>query len=610
MIKRLLSYVKEYKKESILTPLSMVIEVAMEMVVPLLMASLVDEGIKATNEAGEVVGDLRHIIVVGVFMIVAALIGLAGGIMGGVFGAKASTGFAKNLRKGMFDKIQTFSFKNIDKFSTAGLVTRLTTDVNNVQNAYQMILRMCMRSPMTFVIALIMSFTIKPKLALIYLVAVIILGCILAFIISKAMKAFEQAFPKYDELNASVQENVNAIRVVKAYVREDHEKKKFKTASNNIYKIFSAAEKLTTFNGPAMSITVYTCTLLISWLGANMIINSDIINPELTLGDLTALLSYCMSILMSLMMFSMIFIMLTMSAASMKRINEVLVEEPDIVNPENPIMEVKDGSIVFKNVNFRYNKDGKENVLTNININIESGETIGIIGGTGSAKSTLVNLISRLYDVNDGTVFVGGVDVRDYDLEVLRDEVSVVLQKNVLFSGTIMDNLRWGVRKNVGKDNHVETPREKAEIEAECIRACKLACADEFIEKMPDKYETHIEQGGTNVSGGQKQRLCIARALVKKPKILILDDSTSAVDTATDAKIRKAFAEEIPGTTKLIIAQRISSVMHADRIIVMEDGKINGFGTHEELLKNNTIYRDVYESQTGGNGDFDEGGEK
>lgn len=610
MIKRLLSYVKEYKKESILTPLSMVIEVAMEMVVPLLMASLVDEGIKATNEAGEVVGDLRHIIVVGVFMIVAALIGLAGGIMGGVFGAKASTGFAKNLRKGMFDKIQTFSFKNIDKFSTAGLVTRLTTDVNNVQNAYQMILRMCMRSPMTFVIALIMSFTIKPKLALIYLVAVIILGCILAFIISKAMKAFEQAFPKYDELNASVQENVNAIRVVKAYVREDYEKKKFKTASNNIYKIFSAAEKLTTFNGPAMSITVYTCTLLISWLGANMIINSDIINPELTLGDLTALLSYCMSILMSLMMFSMIFIMLTMSAASMKRINEVLVEEPDIVNPENPIMEVKDGSIVFKNVNFRYNKDGKENVLTNININIESGETIGIIGGTGSAKSTLVNLISRLYDVNDGTVFVGGVDVRDYDLEVLRDEVSVVLQKNVLFSGTIMDNLRWGVRKNVGKDNHVETPREKAEIEAECIRACKLACADEFIEKMPDKYETHIEQGGTNVSGGQKQRLCIARALVKKPKILILDDSTSAVDTATDAKIRKAFAEEIPGTTKLIIAQRISSVMNADRIIVMEDGKINGFGTHEELLKNNTIYRDVYESQTGGNGDFDEGGEK
>ena len=606
MIKRLLSYVKEYKKESILTPLSMIIEVAMEMVVPLLMASLVNDGINAKNEAGEIVGDINHIILVGVFMVIAALIGLAGGIMGGVFGAKASTGFAKNLRKGMFDKIQTFSFKNIDKFSTAGLVTRLTTDVNNVQNAYQMILRMCMRSPMTFVIALVMSFTIKPKLALIYLIAVIILGCILAFIISKAMKAFEQAFPKYDELNASVQENVNAIRVVKAYVREDHEKKKFKTASNNIYKIFSAAEKLTTFNGPAMSITVYTCTLLISWLGANMIINS--FETELNLGDLTALLSYCMSILISLMMFSMIFIMLTMSAASMKRINEVLVEEPDIVNPENPAMEVKDGSIVFKNVNFRYNKDGKENVLSNININIESGETIGIIGGTGSAKSTLVNLISRLYDVNDGSVLVGGRDVREYDLEVLRDEVSVVLQKNVLFSGTIMDNLRWGVRKKAG--DQPETPQEKAEIEAECMRACRLACADEFIEKMPDKYETYIEQGGTNVSGGQKQRLCIARALVKKPKILILDDSTSAVDTATDAKIRKAFAEEIPGTTKLIIAQRISSVMNADRIIVMEDGKINGFGTHDELLKNNEIYRDVYESQTGGNGDFDEGGER
>ncbi|MBR5177916.1 MAG: ABC transporter ATP-binding protein [Lachnospiraceae bacterium] len=607
MIRRLLSYVKEYKKESILTPLSMIIEVAMEMVVPMLMASLVNDGINARNEAGEVVGDMQHIILIGVFMIVAALIGLAGGIMGGVFGAKASTGFAKNLRKGMFDRIQTFSFKNIDKFSTAGLVTRLTTDVNNVQNAYQMILRMCMRSPMTFVIALVMSFTIKPSLALIYLIAVIILGCILAFIISKAMKAFEQAFPKYDELNASVQENVNAIRVVKAYVREDHEKKKFKTASNNIYKIFSAAEKLTTFNGPAMSITVYTCILLISWLGAKMIINT--FEVDLNLGDLTALLSYCMSILMSLMMFSMIFIMLTMSAASVRRINEVLAEEPDIVNPENPIMEVKDGSIVFKNVNFRYNKDGKENVLSNININIESGETIGIIGGTGSAKSTLVNLISRLYDVNDGAVLVGGKDVREYDLEVLRDEVSVVLQKNVLFSGTIMDNLRWGVRKKKDGANQPETPQEKAEIEAECIRACKLACADEFIERMPDKYETYIEQGGTNVSGGQKQRLCIARALVKKPKILILDDSTSAVDTATDAKIRKAFAEEIPGTTKLIIAQRISSVMNADRIIVMEDGKINGFGTHDELLKSNEIYRDVYESQTGGNGDFDEGGE-
>ena len=611
MIKRLLSYVREYKKESILTPLSMIIEVAMEMVVPMLMASLVNDGINKVNDDGST-GDMTHIVIIGAFMVVAALIGLAGGIMGGVFGAKASTGFAKNLRKGMFDKIQTFSFKNIDKFSTAGLVTRLTTDVNNVQNAYQMVLRMCMRSPMTFVIALVMSFTIKPDLAVIYLVAVIILGAVLAFIISRAMKAFEQAFPKYDELNASVQENVHAIRVVKAYVREDHEKKKFKTASNNIYKIFSAAEKLTTFNGPAMNITVYTCILLISWIGANIIADhgENVANGGLPVGDLMALLTYCMSILMSLMMFSMIFIMLSMSAASVRRINEVLVEEPDIVNPENPVMEVKDGSISFKNVNFRYNQEGKENVLSNINLDIKSGETIGIIGGTGSAKSTLVNLISRLYDVNDGSVLVGGTDVRDYDLEVLRDEVSVVLQKNVLFSGTIMDNLRWGVRKNAGKDAHVETPQEKAEIEAECIRACRLACADEFIEKMPDKYNTYIEQGGTNVSGGQKQRLCIARALVKKPKILILDDSTSAVDTATDAKIRKAFAEEIPGTTKLIIAQRVSSVMNADRIIVMEDGKINGFGTHDELLKNNDIYRDVYESQTGGNGDFDEGGER
>ncbi len=604
MIKKLLSYVKEYKKESLLTPLSMIIEVAMEMVVPILMASLVNDGIRGNDGAG----DMSHIIKMGILMIVAALIGLGGGIMGGVFGAKASAGFAKNLRKGMFDRIQTFSFKNIDKFSTAGLVTRLTTDVTNVQNSYQMILRMGMRIPMTFGIAMVMSFAIKPKLALIYLIAVIILGGILAFIISKAMKAFEQAFPKYDELNASVQENVNAIRVVKAYVREDHEKKKFKTASNNIYKIFSAAEKLTTFNGPAMSITVYACTMLISWFGANMIINTGA--TELNLGDLTALLQYCMRILISLMLLSMIFIMLTMSAASARRISEVLDEEPDITNPENPVMEVKDGSIIFKDVNFRYNKDGKENVLSNINIKIDSGETIGIIGGTGSAKSTLVNLISRLYDVNDGSILVGGRDVRDYDLEVLRDEVSVVLQKNVLFSGTIMDNLRWGVRKKKGSENLPETPQEKVEIEAECIRACKLACADEFIEKMPDKYETYIEQGGTNVSGGQKQRLCIARALVKKPKILILDDSTSAVDTATDAKIRKAFAEEIPGTTKIIIAQRISSVMNADRIIVMEDGKINGFGTHEELLKNNTIYRDVYESQTGGNGDFDEGGER
>lgn len=602
MIKRLLSYVREYKKAALLTPCFMILEVLMEMTVPKLLAALVDDGIGGNNGQG----DVKFIVLMGLGMVVAALIGLFAGIMGGVFGAKASTGFAKNLRKGMFDKIQTYSFKNIDKFSTAGLVTRLTTDVTNVQNSFQMVLRMCMRSPATFIIALVMAFVTNAKVALIFLVAVVVLGAILALIMSRAMKAFEQAFPRYDDLNASVQENVNAIRVVKAYVREDHENKKFKKASMNIYKIFSHAEKLTTFNGPAMSITIYTCIMLLSYIGTHMIIESNA--TTMTTGDLMSLFTYCLSILTSLMMFSMIFIMLSMSAASVRRINEVLTEEPDITNPENPVLEVKDGSIEFRNVNFRYNADAKENVLNNINLKINSGETIGILGGTGSAKSTLVNLISRLYDANEGAVLVGGKDVREYDIETLRDEVSVVLQKNVLFSGTIMENLRWGVRKRAG--DAPETPEQKAKIDEECIRACKLACADEFIEKMPDKYETHIEQGGTNVSGGQKQRLCIARALVKKPKVLILDDSTSAVDTATDAKIRRAFAEEIPGTTKLIIAQRIASVMNADRIIVMEDGKINGFGTHDELLANNDIYRDVYESQTGGNGDFDEGGEQ
>lgn len=598
MIKRLLSYVREYKKASILTPCFMILEVLMEMIVPKLLAALVDDGIGKN--------DSRFIILMGLAMVMAAIVGLFAGIMGGVYGAKASTGFAKNLRKGMFDKIQTYSFKNIDKFSTAGLVTRLTTDVQNVQNAFQMVLRMCMRSPATFIIALVMAFITNAKVSLIFLAAVIILGCILALILSKAMKAFEQAFPKYDDLNASVQENVHAIRVVKAYVREDFENTKFKKASMNIQKIFSHAEKLTTFNGPAMSITIYSCIMLLSYIGTHMIVESNA--TTMTTGDLMSLFTYCLSILTSLMMFSMIFIMMSMSAASVRRINEVLVEEPDITNPENAVMEVKDGSIEFRKVNFRYNAAANENVLNDINLKINAGETIGIIGGTGSAKSTLVNLISRLYDVNEGEVLVGGRNVREYDIETLRDEVSVVLQKNVLFSGTIMDNLRWGVRKKeAGKP---ETPERKAELDAECIRACKLACADEFIEKMPDKYETHIEQGGSNVSGGQKQRLCIARALVKKPKILILDDSTSAVDTATDAKIRKAFAEEIPGTTKLIIAQRIASVMNADRIIVMEDGKINGFGTHAELLENNEIYRDVYESQTGGSGDFDEGGEQ
>lgn len=608
MIKKLLAHVKEYKAVSIATPCVMLLEVIMEMVVPLMMASLVDDGINA--------GDMKHILKIGVFMVLAAVVGLAGGLMGGIFGAKASTGFAKNLRKAMYDRIQTFSFSNIDKFSTASLVTRLTTDVTNVQNAYQMTLRMCMRSPATFLIAMIMSFTINARIALIYLAATIVLGGVLALIMMKAMKAFEQAFPKYDELNASVQENVTSIRVVKAYVREDYENQKFKKASGNIRKIFSHAEKLTNWNSPAMNITIFGCILLISWVGTNMIVSSH--EVALSTGELMSLLTYCMSILSSLMMFSMIFIMMSMSTASMRRIVEVLDEQPDIVNPEKPIWEVPDGSIEFNHVNFRYRKDGGENVLSDINLKIKSGETIGIIGGTGSAKSTLVNLISRLYDVNEGEVRVGGHDVREYDMESLRDEVSVVLQKNVLFSGSVMDNLRWGVRKKRELDEfgrmvtvqHKETEEEKAAIEEECRRACRLACADEFISKMPDGYNTHIEQGGTNVSGGQKQRLCIARALVKKPKILILDDSTSAVDTATDARIRKAFAEEIPGTTKLIIAQRIASVQNADRIIVMEDGKVNGFGTHDELMENNEIYRDVYESQTGGNQDFDEGGEQ
>ncbi len=583
----------------------MILEVIMEMIVPLMMASLVDDGINK--------GDMNHIIKIGVFMVLAAVIGLFGGIMGGVFGARASAGFAKNLRKGMYDRIQTFSFANIDKFSTAGLVTRLTTDVTNVQNAYQMFLRLCMRSPATLIIAMIMSFTINVKISLIFLAASLFLAGIMAIIMSHATKAFTEAFPKYDDLNASVQENVNAIRVVKAYVREDYENEKFRRASGNIRKIFTRAENITTFISPAMSITVYGCILLISWVGAKMIVGSG--ETTLTRGNMMSLLTYCMSILSSLMMLAMIFIMMSMSAASVKRINEVLVEEPDIRNPENPVYEIPDGSIEFDHVNFRYKKESEENVLSDISLKIKSGETIGIIGGTGSAKSTLVNLISRLYDVNEGSLKVGGIDVREYDIESLRDEVSVVLQKNELFSGTVMENLRWGIRKKraAGPDGkpvviEEEAPEEKARIEEECKKACRLACADEFIEKMPDKYETHIEQGGTNVSGGQKQRLCIARALVKKPKILILDDSTSAVDTATDAKIRKAFAEEIPGTTKLIIAQRISSVQSADRIIVLEDGRISGIGTHEELLAGNEIYRDVFESQTGGNGDFDEGG--
>lgn len=580
MIKTLAAHIKEYKAASIATPIFMILEVIMETAIPVLMASIIDKGVEA--------GNMKHIYTVGAMMVVVAALGLLFGVLGGKYGAKASTGFARNLRKAMYENIQTFAFSNIDKFSTAGLVTRLTTDVTNVQNAYQMILRMCMRAPFSLICAMVMAFIINARLASVYLIAVIILGGALVLIMSRATKYFGMVFEKYDDLNASVQENISAIRVVKAYVREDYEKDKFKKANGNIYNMFVNAEKIITLNAPLMQATVYTCILCISWMGAKMIVGGS-----LTTGELMSLLTYCMNILMSLMMLSMVFVMITMSAASARRIAEVLNEKPDICNPEEPVYEVADGSVRFDHVNFAYGKNAAEPVLKDINISINAGETIGIIGGTGSAKSSLVNLISRLYDVNGGAVYVGGRDVREYDIETLRDEVSVVLQKNVLFSGTILDNLRWG---------------NKNATEEECRRACELACADEFIERFPDGYKTYIEQGGSNVSGGQKQRLCIARALLKKPKILILDDSTSAVDTATDAKIRRAFAKEIPDTTKIIIAQRISSVEHCDRIIVLDDGVVSGFGNHDELMKSNEIYRDVYESQTGGGGDFDEPG--
>lgn len=580
MIRTLASHIKQYKLASLLTPVFMILEVLAETITPLLMASIITKGIEAQN--------MNHILLVGIYMILIALFGLAAGMLGGKYGAYAATGFAQNLRQAMFEKIQTYSFANIDKFSTASLVTRLTTDVTNIQNAYQMMLRMCMRAPASLILAMIASFMIDARIATIYLIAVVFLSIVLFFIMTNATKYFRQVFPKYDDMNASVQENVSAIRVVKAYVREEQETTKFQRTSANIYKLFVKAEKNISYNGPVMMTTVYSCILLISWIGAKLIVKGD-----LDVGQLSSLLAYCMNILMSLMMISMIFVMMTMSLASAKRIAEVLDEDSTLTNPENPVTEVADGSIEFTNVSFRYNKESSEPVLKDVTLSIRSGETIGIIGGTGSSKTSLVNLISRLYDVEEGSVKVGGRDVKEYDLDTLRKQVAVVLQKNVLFSGTIIDNLRWGDE---------EAPEE------ECIRACQLACADEFIQRMPEGYHTRIEQGGSNISGGQKQRLCIARALMRKPRVLILDDSTSAVDTATDAKIRKAFAEEIPGTTKLIIAQRISSVEHADRVIVMDNGRIDGFDTPANLLETNAIYREVYESQKQGSGDFDENG--
>lgn len=582
MLKTLGRETAGFRLVSVLTPICMVGEVVMEMIVPRLMSSIIDDGVTA--------GDLHHIYVVGGWMIVAALIGLFFGVMGAVFGSHASTGFARNLRRSMYRNIQTFSFASIDKYSTAGLVTRMTTDVTNIQNAYQMILRMFVRAPASLICAMVMSFLICPELAMVYLVAVILLGSCLIYIMTHAVRYFGEAFRKYDDLNESVQENVSAIRVVKAYVREAFESEKFKKASGNVQRLLLRAELILSGNAPLMQLTVYSCILLISWLGARMIVSSGA--TQLTTGELMSMLTYCMNILMSLMMLSMVFVMVTMSAASARRVAEVLDEKTDLHNPEDPVMQVKDGSVRFDHVCFSY-KEGGEEVLSDINIDIKSGETIGIIGGTGSAKTSLVQLLPRLYDVTSGSVSIGGVDVRKYDIETLRNSVAMVLQKNELFSGTIAENLRWG-NKNA----------TDAELEA----ACQQACADEFIERFPDRYNTHIEQGGTNVSGGQKQRLCIARALLKKPKILILDDSTSAVDTATDAKIRKSFAEKIPGTTVFIIAQRISSIESADHVLVLDNGKISGYGTPEEMLRTNAIYQEVYNSQTKGGGDFDEKG--
>lgn len=575
-MKTVLKYVKNYKKDSALTVVFTALEVVMEVLLPFVMSYIIDKGIQA--------GDMTNVYIYGAIMLVMAALSLLFGACGGRFVARASSGFAANLRKGIYDKVQTFSFSNIDRFSSASLVTRMTTDITNIQNAYMMALRIAVRSPLTLIFSWLMCFFINKEISLVFFAVLVLLGCVLAVIVRSSLKYFEKMFNTYDKVNANIQENISAIRVVKSFVREDYEIKKFDKVVTILKKLTVKAEGILTLNNPALMLCVYGCIIAVSWLAANYIVAGT-----MTTGNLTTLLSYIMQILMSLMMLSMIFVMIAMSSASVHRISQVLNEVPDIQNPENPVEEVKDGSIDFDHVSFSYVKDSDKNALSDIDIHIKSGETIGIIGGTGSGKSSFVNLICRLYDTSAGSVKVGGVDVKKYDTEALRNSVSVVLQKNVLFSGTILENLRWG---------------DPNATDEECIDACKSACADEFIERMPDKYNTYIERGGTNVSGGQKQRLCIARALLKKPKVLILDDSTSAVDTATDAKIREAFRTKIPNTTKIIIAQRVSSVKDADRIIVLDEGRINGFDTHENLLKNNEIYSEIFESQQGG-GDFD-----
>lgn len=587
-VKPLVRELKQYKRDTVLTPTFTALEVVMEVLLPYVTAMIIDRGISE--------GNMQNVIKYGVAMLGMAALSLLFGVAAGWFGASASTGFAQNLRKAMYEKIQTYSFSNIDRFSTAGLVTRMTTDVTNVQNAFQMVLRIAVRAPLTLIFSLTMCIIINRSISLLFLGVLLVVALVIALVGVKVMKLFREVFKRYDDLNASVQENVSAIRVVKAFVREDYEDEKFMKAAFNLYNLFVKAEKRMVVMMPGMMLAIYAVMIGIAWMGAHFIVAGT-----MTTGNLTSLFSYVMSTLMSLMMLAMIFVMLTMSGASMDRIGEVLLEEPDIVNPENPIMEVPDGSIQFDNVHFTYRKDGEgEETLHDITLSIHSGETIGIIGGTGCGKSTLVSLISRLYDVDEtpegitppyGGVYVGGHNVKEYDLEALRDKVSVVLQKNELFMGTILDNLRWG------KENATEE---------ECKRACEIACADDFIRDFPEGYHTKIEQGGTNVSGGQKQRLCIARALLKDPKILILDDSTSAVDTATEARIRKSFREDIPATTKIIISQRIHSVQEADRIIVMDDGGVNGFDTHEKLLETNAIYQEIYETQMNGGGDFDE----